>query len=109
MLGKRLKGYAKTLELKVNSQAVACVRQRPGDCRKEFQINLERTEHRDVTCWQKYQPPDTSSKIEISKKFECHFLFTALSHGNLVLNWSSRGRNYVQIPRLRDFIQINSY
>ena len=34
-------GYAETLELKVNSYAIACVRQRPGDCRKEFQINLK--------------------------------------------------------------------
>ena len=41
MPGETLKGYAKTLELKVHSQAKACVRQRPGDCRKEFQINLK--------------------------------------------------------------------
>ena len=39
---------------------------------------MERTEHRDVRSWQKYQPPDTSSKIETSKKFECHVLVTAL-------------------------------
>ena len=41
-------------------------------------FEMERTEHRDARSWQKYQPPDTSSKIEISKKFECHVLFTAL-------------------------------
>ena len=32
---------------------------------------MERTEPRDVRSFQKYQRPDTSSKIEISKKFDC--------------------------------------
>ena len=32
---------------------------------------MERTEPRDVRSLQKYQRPDTSSKIEISKKFDC--------------------------------------
>ena len=36
-------------------------------------FEMEGTEHRDVRRSQKYQPPDISSKIEISKKLECHF------------------------------------
>ena len=32
---------------------------------------MESTEPRDVRSSQKYQRPDTSSKIEISKKFDC--------------------------------------
>ena len=42
MLGETFKKvYAKKLELKVDLQTIACVRQqRPGDCRKEFQVNL---------------------------------------------------------------------
>ena len=32
---------------------------------------MERTEPRDVRALQNYQRPDTSSKIEISKKFDC--------------------------------------
>ena len=44
----------------------------------KFEMGRTYTGHRDVRSWQKYQPPNTSSKIEISKKFEYHFLFTAL-------------------------------
>ena len=63
MLGETFKKvYAKKLELKVDLQTIACVRQqRPGDCRKEFQVYFLReiTEHRAVRSLQKYQPPDT--------------------------------------------------
>ena len=41
-------------------------------------VLMERTEHRDVRSLQNYQRTDTSSKIDISKKFDCHFLFIAL-------------------------------
>ena len=44
----------------------------------KFEMGRTYTGHRDIRSWQKYQPPNTSSKIEISKKFERHFLFTAL-------------------------------
>ena len=32
---------------------------------------MERTKHRDVRSLQNYQRPDTSSKFEILKKFDC--------------------------------------
>ena len=70
--GKRLKGYAKTLELKVDSQTIATTSW-TGGLQKGIpdKFVMERTEPRDVRSLQKYQRPDTSSKIEISKKFDC--------------------------------------
>ena len=115
--GKRLKGYAKTLELKVNSYAIACVRQRPRDCRKEFQINLnwsQRTEHRDVRSWQKYLPPDT---LQVRLRFQrgSSVIFCLQLCWKLSLNWSSGGRNYVfrnnrvelQLIAMRTFMRVN--
>ena len=70
--GKRLKGYAKTLELKVHLQTIATTSW-TGGLQKGIpdKFVMERTEPKDVRSLQKYQRPDTSSKIEISKKFDC--------------------------------------
>ena len=80
----------------------------------KFEMGRTYTGHRDVRSWQKYQPPNTSSKIEISKKFECHFFFLHL-WWKLSLNWSTGGRNYVfrnnrvewQLIAMRTFMRVN--
>ena len=68
-LGKRLKGYAKTLELKVHLQTIATTSWTWG-LQKGIpdKFVMERTEPRDVRSLQKYQRPDTSSTV---RKFDC--------------------------------------
>ena len=65
-------GYAKTLELKVHSQTIATTAWTGGlQTGIPDKFVMERTKHRDDRSLQKYQRPDTSSKIEITKKFDC--------------------------------------
>ena len=58
--------------MKVHSQTIATTSW-TGGLQKGIpdKFKMERTEPRDVRSLQKYQRPDTSSKIEISKKFDC--------------------------------------
>ena len=58
--------------MKVHSQTIATTSW-TGGLQKGIpdKFVMERTEPRDVRSFQKYQRPDTSSKIEISRKFDC--------------------------------------
>ena len=56
-------------------------------------FEMGRTEHRDVGSWQKYQPPDTLSKMRFQRS--SNVIFFLHLWWKLSFNWSSGGRNYV--------------
>ena len=115
--GKRLKGYAKTLELKVDSHAIACLRQRPRDCREEFQINLKwgvRIPGIEMLGLGKNINHQT---LQVRLRFQrsSNVIFFLHLWWKLSLNWSSGGRNYVfrnnrvelQLIAMRTFVRVN--
>ena len=70
-LKKLWKGLAKSQASRANSPTTASVQQQQLEhWKKEFQISLLCTGHRDVGSLQKYQRPETSTRIEFSKAFD---------------------------------------
>ena len=76
-------------------------------------FEMGRTEHRDVGSWQKYQPPDTLSKMRFQRS--SNVIFCLQLCWKLSLNCSSRGWNYVfrnnrvelQLIATRTFLRIH--
>ena len=101
----------------IHRHAIACVRQRPRDCREEFQINLK---------WGVSIPGiemlDLGKNInhqilQVRLRFQrsSNVIFCLQLWWKLSLNWSSGGRNYVfrnnrvelQLTAMRTFMSVN--